>query len=350
MVKVQGRKHYGRSYLARCNQKEEYIETASNMKSSVIGKSMQYKNSNCIGNQVFVFGMLLLLFTLYFQGHAVLENNAVFAQPAPTTDDSLTDRSPSFLEAYWTDNSESTSSLSSSGTNNNSIKEEVGPGEGASTLAVVLVNKGRSEITALTGYLTLPTSGFRSIEGESLINSTGISVASHDSIVRPGETFTLHFTIEILDNAKVGAYTGSLKLVYSKVLEVGQISSSTPLPFRITGKVILDAASNTQNLVAGSPNRLTILINNEGSADANGVVAIVTDVTDGTTTTDSSENSNDLGNNDDGSSINGSDSDNNSSISTGTEEKTTIVDGQDADYEASTISLQTTTSDVGNIP
>lgn len=349
MAEVQGIKHYGRSYLAY-KQKEEYIVTTSNMKRSVIGKSMQYKNSNCIGNKVFVFGMLLLLFTLYFLGYAVLENNAVFAQPAPTTGESLTDRSPSFLEAYWTDNSESTSSFSTSGSNNNSIKEEVGPGEGASTLAVVLVNKGRSEITALTGFLTLPTSGFRAIEGESLVNSTGISVASHDSIVKPGETFTLHFTIEILDNAKVGAYTGSLKLVYSKVLEVGQISSSTPIPFRVTGKVILDAVSNTQNLVAGSPNRLTILINNEGSADANGVVAIVTDVTDGTTTSDASDNNNDIGNNDDGSSINGSDSDNNSSISTGTEEKTTTVDGQDADSESSTISLQTTTFDVGNIP
>lgn len=350
MAEVQGIKHYGRSYLARCKQKEEYIVTTSNMKRSVIGKSMQYKNSNRIGNKVFVFGMLLLLFTLYFPGYAVLENNAVFAQPAPTTGESLTDRSPSFLEAYWTDNSESTSSFSTSGSNNNSIKEEVGPGEGASTLAVVLVNKGRSEITALTGFLTLPTSGFRAIEGESLVNSTGISVASHDSIVKPGETFTLHFTIEILDNAKVGAYTGSLKLVYSKVLEVGQISSSTQIPFRVTGKVILDAVSNTQNLVAGSPNRLTILINNEGSADANGVVAIVTDVTDGTTTSDASDNNNDIGNNDDGSSINGSDSDNNSSISTGTEEKTTTVDGQDADSESSTISLQTTTFDVGNIP
>ena len=350
MVEVQGIKHDGRGYLARCKQKEEYIVSTSKMKRSVIGKSMQYKNSNCIGNKVFVFGMLLLLFTLYFPGYAVLENNAVFAQPAPTTGESLTDRSPSFLEAYWTDNSESTSSFSTSGSNNNSIKEEVGPGEGASTLAVVLVNKGRSEITALTGFLTLPTSGFRAIEGESLVNTTGISVASHDSIVKPGETFTLHFTIEILDNAKVGAYTGSLKLVYSKVLEVGQISSSTPIPFRVTGKVILDAVSNTQNLVAGSPNRLTILINNEGSADANGVVAIVTDVTDGTTTSDASDNNNDIGNNNDGSSINGSDSDNNSSISTGTEEKTTTVDGQAADSESSTISLQTTTFDVGNIP
>lgn len=117
----------------------------------------------------------------------------------------------------------------------------------------MLVNKGRSEITALTGYLTLPASGFRAIEDENLANSSGISVASHDSIVKPGETFTLYFTIDVQNNAKVGAYSGLLNLVYSKVLEVGQVSSSITVPFRITGKVILDAVSNTQNLVAGWP-------------------------------------------------------------------------------------------------
>ena len=117
----------------------------------------------------------------------------------------------------------------------------------------MLVNKGRSEITALTGYLTLPASGFRAIEDENLANSSGISVASHDSIVKPGETFTLYFTIDVQNNAKVGAYSGLLNLVYPKVLELGQVSSSITVPFRITGKVILDAVSNTQNLVAGWP-------------------------------------------------------------------------------------------------
>src|SRR5918992_3188933 len=311
---------------------------------------METKNSVSNSVKIIIFiGLWLPLLIPIFYFNLVLKNNVIFAQPnSNSLIEQLTDRSPSFLEAYWTDNSESISSSSSS--NNNSLKKEVGPGEGASTLAVVLVNKGRSEITALTGYLALPESGFRAIEGENLVNSSGISVASHDSIVNPGETFTLYFPIEVLADAKVGAYSGTLNLVYSKVLEVGQISSSIEVPFRVTGKVILDAISNTQNLIAGSPNRLTILINNEGSADANGALAIVRDVTDGTTTSDASENSNDLGNNDDGSSINGSDSENNSSISTGTEEKTTTVDGQDADSEASTISLQTTTFDVGNIP
>jgi hypothetical protein len=307
----------------------------------------QNKDSKYAGNKIFVlYGMLLLLFIPYFHGNSILENNVVFAQSNPSTSDPLTDRSPSFLEAYWTDNSGSTSSSSTS--SNNSIKKEVGPEEGASTLAVVLVNKGRSEITALTGYLTLPSSGFRSIEGENLVNSSNISVASHDSTVKPGETFTLHFTIDVLNDAKVGAYSGLLKLVYSKVLEVGQISSSIAVPFRITGKVVLDAVSNTQNLNAGSPNDLRILIRNEGSADASGVIAIVTDVSDGTTTSAvSNSNSNDAVNN--GSTRNDSDSDNNATASTSTDEATT-EGGQETDSEAPTISLQTTTFNVGNIP
>jgi hypothetical protein len=307
----------------------------------------QNKDSKYADNKIFVlYGMLLLLFIPYFHGNSILENNVVFAQPNPSTSDPLTDRSPSFLEAYWTDNSGSTSSSSTS--SNNSIKKEVGPEEGASTLAVVLVNKGRSEITALTGYLTLPSSGFRSIEGENLVNSSNISVASHDSTVKPGETFTLHFTIDVLNDAKVGAYSGLLKLVYSKVLEVGQISSSIAVPFRITGKVVLDAVSNTQNLDAGSPNDLRILIRNEGSADASGVIATVTDVSDGTTTSAvSSSNRNDAENN--ASTRNDSDSDNNSTASTSTDEAIT-EDGQETDSEAPTISLQTTTFNVGNIP
>jgi hypothetical protein len=210
----------------------------------------------------------------------------------------------------------------------------------------VLVNKGRSEITALTGYLTLPTSGFRAIEGENLVNSSDVSVASHDSIVKPGETFTLYFTIDVLNDAKVGAYSGLLNLVYSKVLEVGQISSSTAVPFRITGKVILDAVSSTQNLIAGWPNDLKILIKNEGSADANGVVASVIDVTEGTTTPAvSNSNSNDVRagepiNND-------SYSDNNA---TEPSPKATTEMGQEVASETPTISLQTTTFNVGNIP
>jgi hypothetical protein len=340
----------------RKKKKEEYY-----MSKSEIGRPFpdkkQDKGSRYTIAKIFLFnGILMLLLIFYTYDNSMMENNVVFAQSdssasasnSATTNTTLTDRSPSFLEAYWTDNSGSASSSSTSASNNNnSIRKEVGPGEGASRLAVVLVNKGRSEITALTGYLTLPTSGFRAIEGENLVNSSHISVASHDSTVKPGETFTLYFTIDVLSDAKVGAYSGLLNLVYSKVLEVGQISSSTAVPFRITGKVILDAASNTQNLIAGWPNELKILIKNEGSADANGVVATVIDVTEGTTTPAvSNSNSNVIRNSEPSS--NDSNSSNNATELPN--DQATTQEEQEVVSETPTISLQTTTFNVGNIP
>ncbi|MGH9983860.1 MAG: hypothetical protein ACRD8W_07885 [Nitrososphaeraceae archaeon] len=192
----------------------------------------------------------------------------------------LTDKVPSFLEAYWTDNTTTTA-------NNNKLKKEVGPGEGASTLAIVLVNRGRSEITGVTGYLTLPSGGFRSIEGENNVTSPYITVASHESIVEPGGSFILNFPIIVLPEAKVRAYSSSLNIVYSKILEVGQISTSMIVPFRITGKVILDIALLEQNLSAGSANQLPILLSNKGTANATGAIVTINTISGGTVTTTS---------------------------------------------------------------
>ena len=192
----------------------------------------------------------------------------------------LDDRSPSFLEAYWT-NKPITSSQSQR--ENNSIKVEVGPGEGPSTLAVVLVNTGRSEITGITGDLTLPE-GFKAIRGENDVKSENVSVASYNSIVKPGDSFPLYFTFGVLNDTKVGPYYGSMKITYSKVLETGQIVSNITVPFRVPGKVILDVILQKQNLITNTPNYLPILLYNKGSADANGVIVTITNISGGTTT------------------------------------------------------------------
>jgi len=192
----------------------------------------------------------------------------------------LDDRSPSFLEAYWT-NKPITSSQSP--LENNSIKVEVGPGEGPSTLAVVLVNTGRSEITGITGDLTLPE-GFKAIRGENDVKSENVSVASYNSIVKPGNSFPLYFTFGVLNDTKVGPYYGSMKITYSKVLESGQIVSNITVPFRVPGKVILDVILQKQNLITNTPNYLPILLYNKGSADANGVIVTITNISGGTTT------------------------------------------------------------------
>ncbi len=219
--------------------------------------------------------------TVYAQLSSYISNNSTFPNNG-----SDTDKAPAFLDAYWTNY---LSSASSTTNNNNSVKKEVGPGDGASTLAVVLVNRGRSDITGVTGYLTLPSIGFKPIPGKN--NGTSQSVASAYSIVKAGGTFVLYFDMNVLKQAKVGAYSTSLSLKYTKINQIGQLMTTTTLPFRLTGKVILDAVSENSELTPSTQNQLKILIHNIGSANAAGAVVIVTGITSGSSLTSSNTQS-----------------------------------------------------------
>jgi len=219
--------------------------------------------------------------TVYAQLSSYISNNSTFPNNG-----SDTDKAPAFLDAYWTNY---LSSASSTANNNNSIKKEVGPGDGASTLAVVLVNRGRSDITGVTGYLTLPSIGFKPIPGKN--NGTSQSVASAYSIVKAGGTFVLYFDMNVLKQAKVDAYSTSLSLKYTKINQIGQLMTTTTLPFRLTGKVILDAVSENSELTPSTQNQLKILIHNIGSANAAGAVVIVTGITSGSSLTSSNTQS-----------------------------------------------------------
>ena len=196
-----------------------------------------------------------------------------------TNSDAQTDLDPAFQDSYWTDDNMISASNTST---NDAVKKEVGPGEGTATLAVVLVNKARSDITAVKGYLSLPP-GFKAIGvipaadlGKNMSSLSEYTVDSYDSIIKSGETFTLYFDMNVLKNAKVGPYIASLDLVYSKVLETGQITvKDIAIPFRVTGKVILDVISEKYHLIPGSSNTVNITIKNKGTANASGVIVSV---------------------------------------------------------------------------
>jgi hypothetical protein len=211
--------------------------------------------------------------------HALLSSNLSYNSTFPNNG-SDTDKAPGLLDAYWTNY---LSSAPSTSNNNNSVKKEVGPGDGASTLAVVLVNRGRSDITGVTGYLTLPSIGFKPIPGKN--NGTSQSVASAYSIVKAGGTFVLYFDMNVLKQAKVGGYSTSLSLKYTKINQIGQLITTNILPFRLTGKVILDAVSENSELIPSTQNQLKILIQNIGSANAAGAVVTVTGITSGNSVT-----------------------------------------------------------------
>ncbi|HKG71119.1 MAG TPA: hypothetical protein VKA87_04425 [Nitrososphaeraceae archaeon] len=195
-----------------------------------------------------------------------------------TNSNAQTDLDPAFQDSYWTDDNMIPMSNTST---NDAVKKEVGPGEGTATLAVVLVNKARSDITAVKGYLSLPA-GFKAIGvippdmGKNISDLSEYTVDSYDSIIKSGETFTLYFEMSVLKNAKVGPYIASLDLEYSKILETGQITvKNIAIPFRVTGKVVLDVVSEKYHLIPGSSNRVNITIKNKGTANASGVIVSV---------------------------------------------------------------------------
>ena len=260
----------------------EFRNTAAAPKQNIKNSSPLFR----LGLFPLLISVVLYLLLSPTGGVNVFAQSSNSSLPTITPISVRTDRAPSFLEAYWTEDTFSTTSSTA-----NNSKKEIGPGEGTSTLAIVFVNRGRSDITGVTGYLTLPP-GFRAIEGENNVTSPNVVVASYDSIVKAGDTFTMYFTMDVLPQAEVGPYTGNLRLSYSKILEVGQISASMMIPFRLTGKVILDTTLLSQNLTAGYPNPLKLLIINDGTANATGAIATVVGVSGGTTAANSTFDSN----------------------------------------------------------
>jgi hypothetical protein len=267
-----------------------------------------------------------------------------------------------FINSYWTDNTilgGVDAGVASEETTAQALdpvqRVEVGPGEGDSVLAVVLVNKGFTDLTSIIAELDLPA-GFQSIVSPTNKDSSKV-FARYDGQIDPGRTFILNFPVKILQDAKVGKeYTANLKIQYlketdekrgkAKIERTDKDKSKSELegicsdddsntnksksksntdrfikaktvhtpfnskdqtikvPIKISGKVILDvigfsgaegngsstgssydgnggivpSSSNTVNVLSTIPgigNRINLIINNEGSAAATGVIATV---------------------------------------------------------------------------
>ena len=215
--------------------------------------------------------------TLLMSCSLILEDltASVSAQQAGVSKQQLLDvnySGPVFQDVFWTDR---TTLLPAEGTSLDKV--EVAPGDGVSILEVVLVNRGLSEITSVTGTLDLP-SGFNAAT-----TSSNQAVAKQNNIVEPGQPFTLFFEINVSRDAKAGEYATQLHVQYSRVLEVGQYRNvDITVPFLLTGKVVLDAEAVSRELVAGSADQVPILISNRGTAPATAVVVKVASATSST--------------------------------------------------------------------
>jgi hypothetical protein len=190
-------------------------------------------------------------------------------------------RGPVYLDSYWTDQS------SSSTATNNPLKKEIGPGEGPSTLAVVMVNRSPNDIIDVTGVLNLPagfaptgTSGDPS--AQNIFRATlraganNPALASYDNTVTNGSTFTLYFDINVPDKVKVGLYPTPLVINYYTAGGFTLCNSALlSVPFTLPGKVVLDAVPITTSITPNQANPVSIAIENKGSSDATGVVVTI---------------------------------------------------------------------------
>ncbi|MGI0026432.1 MAG: hypothetical protein ACREAD_01135 [Nitrosopumilaceae archaeon] len=206
-------------------------------------------------------------------------------------------RGPVYLDSYWTDQS------SSSTTTGNPVKKEIGPGEGPSTLAVVMVNRSPSDIIDVTGVLNLPsgfvpagTSGDPS--AQNIFKATlraganNPALASYDNTVTSGSTFTLYFDTSVLPQAKVGLHPTPLVINYYTAGDFTLCNSALlTVPFMLPGKVILDAVPITTSIAPNQPSTVNISIENKGSADATGVVVSILGLGQSKTTGSSSSSS-----------------------------------------------------------
>jgi hypothetical protein len=202
-----------------------------------------------------------------------------------------------FVDAYWAD-SVATSTTTTTGNLSNAAgsiastlpsEREVGPGEGPSFLAVVLSNTAFSDITGIIGYLSLPegfaatTTTTTSSGNDASANTTSsqTAIASLSNTVRAGQTYTLYFRVNVLETAQIGFHEALLKINYFKVPEPepGTYKVQTiTVPFELSGKVILDASSETNDLVPGEASEVKLKIRNRGSADAHSVIVNINSV------------------------------------------------------------------------
>jgi hypothetical protein len=187
-----------------------------------------------------------------------------------------------FVDSYWTDRS------ASSDQTINPMELEVAPGDGPSTLAVVLTNTSDEELIGVKGYLKLPE-GYKpyglSVDPKSAAffdqskgakTFTNTASASYPALVSAGQTITLYFDIDVTNSTKVGATAGQLIAEYSTTrLKDNCFSSLMNIPFILPGKAILDVVSQNQYLYPETANPVTISISNDGTADATGVVATI---------------------------------------------------------------------------
>jgi hypothetical protein len=176
---------------------------------------------------------------------------------------------PVYLDSFWT---------SGSSGNQTAAEVDVGPGDGASTLAVVLINRGPSDIAGITSRLSLPN------DFQATGKAAGApAVATFNQIAEVGNPFILFFDVDVLDSADVDEYSARLSVDYSRVFETGTPRNvELNVQFRVTGEAIVAVSRAVSNenqsstqIAAGKIEDYAFSVANRGTAQITSVVVTV---------------------------------------------------------------------------
>lgn len=214
---------------------------------------------------------MIIIFALFAATMLLIPIGAYAQERGPTREEIIESRysGPVYLDSYWT---------SGSVGNQTGAEVDVGPGDGSSTLVVVLINRGPSDIAGITGRLSLPD------DFQATGRAAGsAAVATFNQVAEVGNPFALFFDVDVLDDANVGEYTARLSVEYSRVFETGTPrNSEMDVPFRVTGDAILTLSRTAGNenqsstqISAGKIEDYSFSVANSGTAPITSVVVIM---------------------------------------------------------------------------
>ena len=150
-------------------------------------------------------------------------------------------------------------------------KIQVDGGDHNVPFTVVLVNIGSSDITGISGQLSLPL-GFSS---SSSAGTNTVIYSDSNANALTGENFYLTFSVNIDQNVPIQEYPGTIKVDYSRLRESGVRTTFVNLEFKVTGDSVINVKSAEPFLTSLKSNDIVIEITNDGTAPISSVNIVV---------------------------------------------------------------------------
>lgn len=157
-------------------------------------------------------------------------------------------------------------------------KIEVEPGDKNVPFTVIFASVGTEDISGIQGVLSLPV-GF-----SSATSSGGLITAENTQSAAAGSSFALTFYVNLDKSLAIHDYSGTVKLTYSRVRENGVRQAFFDFDFKVTGKGLLNMKANNSFLQPASNNKITIRVDNSGSAPLNNVDVVLNQATNTSST------------------------------------------------------------------